>query len=252
MKATRNKLVKLTSALAYAAHSQDSAKAHLGQLYNDLCIARGRMPTVSLRLLVPGPSEVRLHDFVPADGNVSALELLTLCMLVRLRRPRFVLELGTFDGNTALQLAANLDATSELVTVDLPPGAAMPVGGYVFDYGCIDAPHRGKLRFSGTEYERRIRLVHGNTLKLDFAAACAGRRPNFIFVDAGHSEECVRNDSRKSLEILAPGGMIAWHDYGQAWPGVYNYLNELADELALVHIAGTSIVVHTSSFWRTA
>jgi hypothetical protein len=86
--------------------------------------------------------------------------------------------------------------------------------------------------------------VHGNTLEMNFAVACRGVKPGFIFVDAGHSEECVRNDSTKSLAVLAPGGMIAWHDYGQSWPGVYNYLNKLATQLPLARIANTSIVVY--------
>jgi predicted O-methyltransferase YrrM len=246
MKATRNKLVKLSSALAHVARSHDTARSHLAGVYNDLCIARGRVPTVALAELVPDAREVRLHDFMPADGNVSALELLSLCLLARARSPRLVLELGTFDGNTALQIAANLDQGAELVTVDLPPGASVPAGGDDFDHGCVDAPHRGRLRFRGTAYENRIRTVQANTLELDFRAACLGRSPDFVFVDSGHSEECVRNDSRKSLDVLAPGGTIAWHDYGQSWPGVYNYLNELAREIALTHIAGTSIVVHSA------
>jgi hypothetical protein len=244
IRASRNKLVKLTSALMYAAREHTTARSHLGGLYNEVCLKRGRVPSVPLRLLVPDPGEVRLHDFIPTDGNVSAQELLTLCLLVRSRDPRLVLELGTFDGNTALQLAANLHPSARLVTVDLPPGSDVPTGGDDFDYGCVDAPHRGQLRFAGTAYASRIRTVQGNTLELDFAYACGGIKPGFIFVDAGHSEVCVRNDSVKSLSVLAPGGMIAWHDYGQSWPGVYNYLNKLAAEIPLVHIAGTSIVVY--------
>jgi hypothetical protein len=244
IRASRNKLVKLTSALVHAARETTTARTHLGGLYNEACLKRGRVPTVPLRQVVPQPGEVRLHDFISTDGNVSAEELLALCLLVRSRDPRLVLELGTFDGNTALQLAANLHPEARLITVDLPPGSAVPASGDDFDYGCVDAPHRGQLRFAGTAYAERIRTVHGNTLELDFARVCGGIKPGFIFVDAGHSEACVRNDSVKSLAALAPGGVIAWHDYGQSWPGVYNYLNQLAADLPLVHLAGTSLVVY--------
>jgi hypothetical protein len=233
MKAIRNKPVTHPSIPTYEASSRATAKLQLERLYNDLGLARVR--TVDLRLLVPGTSDVRLHDFAPAAGNLSALELLTLCLLVRLKRPRLVLELGTFDGSTALQLAANLDPEAQLVTVDLPS----------YDFG-------SKPRFAATEYEPRIRVVHDDGPELDFAAVCAGKRPNFIFMGAEYGEECMREDSRKCLALLAPGGMIAWNDYGPARPRVYEVLNDLAEEIPLVRIAGTSLVVHVASLWRPA
>jgi hypothetical protein len=227
--------------------SNGTAKAHLGSIYNEMCIERGRVPVVTMSALIGEPGEIRLYNFVSRDGNVSAQELLALCLLAKVRAPRLVLELGTYDGNTALQLAANIAHDARVVTVDLPPGAAMPEGGDTFDLGCIDSQHRGALRFAGTALEHKIRTVHGNTLELDFMRVCGGAKADMVFIDAGHSYECVRNDTEKSLGVLAPEGMLVWHDYGQSWPGVYNYLNEVADKLPLKSIAGTSLVTYCAS-----
>jgi hypothetical protein len=65
-------------------------------------------------------------------------------------------------------------------------------------------------------------------------------------VDGSHAYSYVRSDSRKALEMVAPGGLILWHDYrGMFKPrGVYRALNELAKEVPLVHIKGTSLIAH--------
>jgi hypothetical protein len=246
MKARRNKVVKFGSAVLYALESKSVIKTHLGQIYNEMCVVRGRVPVVPMKELIDQPREIRLYDFLPEEGNVSALELLCLCLLVRRSSARVVLELGTYNGNTALQLAANAGDAAVVITVDLPPGAQAPEQADNFDSGCVDSVHRGQLRFVGTDMEQRIRPVAGNTLELDFASLCQPAKPDLIFIDAGHSYECVRNDSEKSLGVLASGGTIVWHDYSQTWPGVYNYLNELAGTLPLVNIAGTSLVVYSS------
>jgi hypothetical protein len=68
-----------------------------------------------------------------------------------------------------------------------------------------------------------------------------------MFIDAGHSYECVRNDSEKALKILDRGGSIVWQDYGAQWEGVFQYLVELSHKVSMVHIAGTSLVLYRSA-----
>lgn len=215
----------------------------LAQAYNERIVSRGRIPSVEIGQLVARPEEVRLVAFVPEPGNVSVLELLCLCLLVRALRPRQVLELGTFNGNTALQLAANLDPDARLTTVDLPLDGAPVAGPNAHDAVLIRAATRERPRYLGSSHGTKVTQVYGNTLALDFATLCP-RPPDFIFIDAGHSDECVRNDSRKALAALAPVGTIVWHDYTQDWPDVFAYLTELSGSVALEHVAGTNLVLH--------
>lgn len=219
------------------------ARRLLSQAYNERILSRGNIPTAGLAELVRSRPEITLVDFAPEHGNVSAFELMCLCMLVRDARSKHVLELGTFNGNTALQLAANLSEGSLLTTIDLPPDADPVSGNNEHDAILIRDRSRSRPRYLDTRYADRVRQVYGDTLRTDFSAI-ASRPPDFVFIDAGHTTECVRNDTEKSLAVLASGGIIAWHDYTQDWPDVFNYLNELSYRLPLTKIAGTSIVVY--------
>lgn len=53
---------------------------------------------------------------------------------------------------------------------------------------------------------------------------------DFIFIDAGHSYEDVREDLRAWFPKLKNGGFFAGHDYSQAWLGVIEAVNEWAVE----------------------
>ncbi len=52
----------------------------------------------------------------------------------------------------------------------------------------------------------------------------------------------MTNDTEKVLDVLAPGGVVLWHDYVPGWPGVMEYLAELGDQLPLQQIQGTALV----------
>jgi GT2 family glycosyltransferase/predicted O-methyltransferase YrrM len=65
-------------------------------------------------------------------------------------------------------------------------------------------------------HHHNLRLIRANTLELDaFPAA------DVIFVDAGHTRECIEHDIRLAKRALQPGGILIFHDYGQPiWPDV--------------------------------
>ena len=71
-------------------------------------------------------------------------------------------------------------------------------------------------------------------------------RCDLVFVDGSHAQSYVVSDSRKALELVRPGGLVLWHDYlgPRHSPGVYRALNDLARELPLLHVAGTSFVAY--------
>jgi predicted O-methyltransferase YrrM len=49
---------------------------------------------------------------------------------------------------------------------------------------------------------------------------------DFIFIDADHSYEAVKADIAAWSKRLAPGGLIAGHDYDAHWPGVMRAVDE--------------------------
>ncbi|MGR8930438.1 MAG: class I SAM-dependent methyltransferase [Gammaproteobacteria bacterium] len=243
MKASRSKFTKTFQALEHCLRSPGLARKTLADLYNARIVSLGEVPSMRAAELIGTVPEVRLVNFVPEHGNVTAFELLCLCMMIKAFAPKQVLELGTFNGNTTLQIAANLSTGATITTLDLPLGADAVAGNDEHDAKLIHSAVREKPRYVASPYEDRVRQVYANSLESDFATLTP-IAPDFIFIDAGHSDECVRNDTEKSLKVLADGGCIVWHDYTQDWPDVFNYLNELATELPINHIHGTNLVVY--------
>ncbi len=201
------------------------------------------LPVISAATLSDHNLPVRLLQPNAADGNVTLLELLVLARSVAERRPTCLLELGTFDGRTTLNLAANAGSDARIVTVDLPADAPSVLHAAAGDEVYVQKPVSG-ARFKGTEYEARIEQRLGDTATLDFSdlsGAC-----DWVFVDAAHSYDYVMNDSRVARAVLKSPGMIFWHDYG-TWDGVTHALNELQRTdpwfAGLKQIDGTSLAV---------
>jgi hypothetical protein len=56
---------------------------------------------------------------------------------------------------------------------------------------------------------------------------------DFVFIDAEHSYESVREDIDAWLPKVKKGGIIAGHDYSTAWPGVIQAVDETFDSIRL-------------------
>ena len=189
---------------------------------------------------------VVLHEPDKADGNISLAELAVLDALCRTHRPRAIFEIGTFDGRTTLNLAANSDAS--VFTLDLPAGHATKFAVVGADNRYVDKRASG-ARFTSEPNcrlpaARRITQIYGDSASFDFSPWHG--KMDLVFVDGAHSYEFVVNDSRVALKLLRPaGGVIVWHDYG-VWPDVAKALEGLLNAqpaLPLKHVRNTSLVV---------
>jgi predicted O-methyltransferase YrrM len=186
-------------------------------------------------------------DFV--DGNISGFELDVINRLVATKDPELIFEIGTFDGRTTLNLAANSRPDARIYTLDLLPAemhrTALPLeaGEQLF----IDKPASG-TRFAGTDVAPKITQLFGDSAAYDFRLFSG--KVDLMFVDGSHAYEYVRRDSATAMSLLRKGGIILWHDYVPEgftpWPGVRRALHELhLSEPAfrnMRHIAGTSLV----------
>lgn len=191
-------------------------------------------------LALNGPLE--LHEPVAADGNVSLLELTILARSVALAQPRCLFEIGTFDGRTTLNLAANAPADARVLTLDLPAQAATGLAVADGDRRYIDKPASG-ARFAGHALAARITQLYGDSATFDFAPYAG--QVDWMFIDGAHSAEYVRKDSQTAKALVKTGGWVFWHDYG-VWDGVTEALNALASEpwfTGIRHIEGTSLAV---------
>lgn len=195
-----------------------------------------------------GELNVRLLEPSFDDGNVSLFELFTISSLIRLKNPGVVFEIGTFNGRTTLNLAANSGPRTKIFTLDLPAkdlqNTGFPLDEIEKKY--VNKPVSGS-KFSGHPEAKKITQLYGDSARFDFSKF--ENAMDFIFVDASHAYEYVVSDSKAAVRMLRNGrGVILWHDYDRTdwWPGVTRALDELYKSSPqfsnLVHFTGTSLV----------
>ena len=173
---------------------------------------------------------VLLHPLLRGEGSGAAAEMATLAALVALKRPKRILEFGTYDGFSTWHLWANSDETAEIVTIDLPPGSVVTGSSDRALQGVASRPYLPK--------DKRIRLVETDSRRWEPDV----KGVDFCFIDAGHTYQCVKNDSEKALRIMNPGGLIVWHD--AVWQGsdygVNTYLKELRRQSLDIRLVSVS------------
>ena len=200
-----------------------------------------------------GPSletEVRFlggADLLHVVGATTDAEAWVLAVLSRTAMCMF--EFGTATGRTAYLWAANSPPGAEVITLTLRPD---DLASYRDDARDAEKDRRNavaeslftRFYYSGTPVEPKIRQLYGDSKAFDESAWVG--KCDLVFVDGSHARSYVESDSRKALHMVRPGGLVLWHDYRgpRAVPGVYQALNALAQEIELVHIARTSLVVH--------
>jgi predicted O-methyltransferase YrrM len=171
---------------------------------------------------------------------MSPSEVLAVGAMVRILKPDRILEIGTFEGNTTVNLAANAPASARVFTLDLPP-----------DWGrryALDVPDlhvnaaTGNLtgrQFIDSPHTDRITQLWGDSAEFDWDA----HGPfDFILIDGCHSYEYAVSDTRNALRVLRPGGAIVWHDYGML-EDVSRAVDECSRRIKARAIQGTRLAV---------
>ena len=192
---------------------------------------------------------IRLTETGKSDGNVRLSELAILSLAAADVPPGSeIIEIGTFEGRTALNLAINAPAGVLIATLDLPADQPSALDIEASERRYVDKPTPGaRLRRCNTIWRSaaaRVEQLRGDSATYDWSPHHG--RAGLVFVDGSHSFDYARKDSETALRLVRPGGVVLWHDYG-VWPGVNQALEELeaTKGLGLVAIAGTSLV-----FWR--
>ena len=166
-----------------------------------------------------GPDErVVMNPDLRGGGSGSVAELGAICALCLARRPRTILEFGTCDGYSTWHLLANAAPDATITTLDLPAGVKVE--------GSTDPELQGAKPRHYLPRDPRVRLVEMDSRLWtpDLASPV-----DLCFIDAGHSYDCVRNDTEKALSLCAKGSLLLWHDatWRRSGYGVNRYLKEL-------------------------
>ena len=210
----------------------------------------GTLQRVPLAELIPATRDVELvlpRAFDRKFGtSITAEEACHLAAITSALGARRILEIGTFDGNTALVLAANMKDPGEVVTVDLPPDFAIENReSLTYLDGEFNLTPRTQLarQYRSHPLSSRIRQVYGDSAALDWSTL--GGPFDLVFIDGCHSEDYVRADSLHAMQVLNAGGVVIWHDYG-AIPEVSKVVDQLASEspaLSVHSLEGTRLAI---------
>jgi predicted O-methyltransferase YrrM len=158
-------------------------------------------------------------------------------------------EFGTCTGKTAYLWARNAPPDARVVTLTLAPDDVASYQRESTDdasdvkFAIRESSHTDFL-YSGSPVAAKIEQLFGDSKTFD-VSPWEGRC-DLVFVDGSHAYSYVVSDSERALRLVAPGGLVLWHDYAgpRHAPGVYRALNELAGRLPLVRIEGTTLVAY--------
>ena len=180
--------------------------------------------------------EIRLGNLKESTWLISnpsfVADLVSLCLICRAVQPKVVFEIGTQTGYTSFHFALNSPEDAHVYTLDLPNDAHLDAG---LKTTLADISERYKTEgvkgmcFAGTEWERKITCLKGDSATYDFTPYHT--KVDLFFVDGAHSYEYVRSDTLNALKCCHPGSVIVWHDYARVGlGGVNRWLHEFAKE----------------------
>lgn len=207
-----------------------------------------RLPRASWsQILINRP--IRLAETAKSDGNVRLSELAVLALAASdVPAGSEIIEIGTFDGRTSLNLAINARSGVSIATIDLPADQPAALAMEESERRYVDKSAPGaRLRTCRGPWRAnadRVVQLYGDSATFDWSPHFG--RAGLVFVDGSHAYDYARKDSETAFRLVTPHGAVLWHDYG-VWPGVTQALEELeaSRRLGLVHVRGTSLV-----FWR--
>jgi predicted O-methyltransferase YrrM len=151
---------------------------------------------------------------IPPRTMHSDAEGATLAGLVR--GARRVVELGVYEGSSAVVLVRALGPGAELVLVDPYTAdtrwAALPPGAYATATATRIAVRRARLRGGPS-----VRWILDRSQ--DVGRAWTEGPVDVVFIDGDHSYEACREDWEIWHRHVSPGGFVAFHDARAGKPG---------------------------------
>jgi predicted O-methyltransferase YrrM len=164
-------------------------------------------------------------------------ELPALKMLVLQLPPQpLVINIGAGAGTSGLAIMESRE-DAWLATIDIQDASS--------PYGCLEGERQVMTAAGyGDMFGFRWFQVHADSKEVGrnyrFWFANVQKMPNMVFIDGDHSYEGCKGDIEAWLPHIAPGGIIAVHDYlkenlqadpngphPMPWPGVDSAVNEL-------------------------
>lgn len=206
----------------------------------------GTLKRQSLPEIFPGieKTSFQILNAFERDPSTSMdmYEVACLCSILKFKKAGSILEIGTFDGNTTINIAANIPEDGKIITMDLPPDFNNNYGIKVPGLYDNVTPREitGKQFKENTSYSKKITQVFGDSASLDWSTLPGPF--DAVIVDGNHFYDYVKKDTENAIGVLKSGGLVFWHDYGMM-DDVSRVADESAGQLKVFSIRGTRLAV---------
>lgn len=163
-----------------------------------------------------------LDEFERVPGWLDPGEALLLSRLAAEKRPGRVVEIGSYQGRSAIALAKGLQEIAPLLAIDTFRGSPEHwPGGEYFDPQTMDAEGAIDTLPLFRKHIRQFGVEHRVEVWRDDSLSAAGRMidpVSLLFIDADHAYPSVRRDLGAWLPHLVARGIVVLHDVGD-WEG---------------------------------
>lgn len=136
-------------------------------------------------------------------------EFQVLLDLYRRRKPKAVLEIGTYHGGTLYHWLSNATAETRIVSVD--------------SYA-VGVDNRAICREWAAEFDVPLELIDGDSRSAEIVQQVSEHGPfDWLFIDAGHYYEEVRDDWENYRPLCSKGALVVFHDIlppSRTWPSI--------------------------------
>jgi len=173
-----------------------------------------------------------MQTFPGIGASISMLEGAALVALIQKVDAKQIFEFGTYKGVSTTQLALNLPSDGMVYTLDLPEDHPAYSLAIPKPEERAIAAETGKGILIPGDLRPKVTFLRSDSATFDTTPYL--ERMDLVFVDGAHSYDYVKNDTEKGLEMLRPGGVIAWHDCNPRHPDLVRYLRTLNRPLNLV------------------
>jgi len=200
-----------------------------------------RLEVLDLFDLEANAFEIKIPNYKHGSTRNASLtinEKVVIATICNLLKPKTVIEIGTFRGETTDLIARNL-VDSDIYTLDLPPNFSSHNYRTVPDDLEVLTLRKHDLYIHPSYVTNsRIHQIYGDSAEFDFELL--NKTFSLAFIDGAHSYEYVKNDTEKLLPLMELGGWIIWDDYCFNFPEVIDYVNTLRNKGSF-HIYGTRL-----------
>jgi len=217
----------------------------------DIERARKLIPTVNLNKIFPLELEngsIVLENFLGHWGNVSIEELCKICLIVKYLKPLNILEIGTYNGMTTLQMALNAPSNSKVFTLDLPDEIMAKLELSKIDNLVSKSFKQQFGTKTGSYFHGRndVKIIQKLADSSTFDYSGLGKeKMDIIFIDAAHDYANKKIDSENAFKIINGNGVIIWHNYNDvSSPDVTSYLADISNKYQIYHLRNTMLAIY--------